>query len=302
VTDSLDVPVELTLAGRTRGLRPLLVALRPRQYTKNLLTLAGIIFAGEASHLDVWPRAALVFFVYCAASSAAYIVNDLLDLTTDRLHPVKRHRPLAAGNLAPVTARIAAIALAGVGLVGAAALGARSLSYLVLFLVIQAVYSWRLKRIPLLDIVLIAALFEIRAFAGAEAIHVPISGWLVACTPLLAAFLALGKRRAELRLVTNGAGSGRDVLRWYSAQLLDRLLAAAAVAAVLAYGAYAVAGPSLWLVATLPLVLAGLSRYLFLLYRREEGEEPENTLLSDPILLATVAIWAAACAALLVVD
>jgi 4-hydroxybenzoate polyprenyltransferase len=292
--------MDLTAPGHSSGLRLLLIAFRPRQYTKNLLTLAGTIFAGDTWQLHVWPRALLVLLVYCAASSAAYIFNDLLDLAADRLHPVKRHRPIASGSLAIVTARSASISLAAVALAGAAALGARSLLYLVAFLAIQVGYSWRLKRVPLLDIALIAALFEIRAVAGAEAIHVPISGWLVACTPLLAAFLALGKRRAELKLVQGGTAPGRGVLRWYSAKLLDRLLRIAAAAAALAYGAYAVAGPSTWLVATVPLVLIGLGRYLVLLYRRGEGEEPENMLLTDPLLLATVAMWAVACAALLV--
>jgi 4-hydroxybenzoate polyprenyltransferase len=294
-----EVPVEVARAPAQR-LRPLLAMLRPRQYTKNLLTLAGIVFAGEAARLHVWPRAALVLLLYCLASSAGYIYNDLRDLSQDRLHPVKRRRPLASGSISTATARTSAALLGVLALAGASVLGATSMAYLLVFLALQAAYSWWLKHVPFLDIALIAALFELRAVAGAEAIRVPISGWLLACTPLLAAFLALGKRRAEVRLVHDGSAPGRGVLRWYSPRFLDRALVVAASCAVAAYAAYAAAGPSTRLLATVPLVVVGLARYLLLLYRRGEGEEPESTLLSDPLLLATVGTWAVACAALLV--
>lgn len=297
--NSVEARTVAEAAPHTR-LHPFVSMLRPRQYTKNLLALAGLVFAGKAAEIHVWPRAALVFLVYCAASSAGYIYNDLRDLADDRLHPVKRHRALASKRVSIGAAFAAAGALVACALAGAAVLGTTSFACVVGFLAIQAAYSWRLKRVPFLDIALIAALFELRAIAGAEAIDVRISGWLLACTPLLAGFLALGKRRAELRLVRDGSVPGRAVLRSYSVPLLDRALVLAAGASAVAYAAYAVVGPTPRLVATVPLVLLGLARYLVLLYRRGHGEEPESTLLSDPLLLATVAVWAFACAALLV--
>ncbi len=298
--NSVDAGLDVSEVAAAKRLHPLVSLLRPRQYTKNLLALAGMVFAGKAADIEVWPSAALVFLVYCAASSAGYIYNDLRDRADDRLHPVKRHRSLASRRVSVATACAAAGVLVVCALGGAAVLGTTSFICAVGFLAIQAAYSWRLKRVPFLDIALIAALFELRAVAGAEAIDVPISGWLLACTPLLAGFLALGKRRAELRLVRDGIVPGRAVLRSYSVRLLDRAVLVAAGATAAAYVAYAAVGPTPRLIATVPLVLIGLGRYLVLLYRRGQGEEPESTLLSDPVLLGTVAIWALVCAALLV--
>jgi 4-hydroxybenzoate polyprenyltransferase len=280
--------------------RALVTAARPRQYTKNLLTLAGIVFAGETRDPALWPRALLVLVVYCAASSAAYLYNDVRDIRGDQLHPVKRHRPIASGALPARIAWSAALALVVAALGGAAVLGWRSLELVCLFLLLQVLYSSGLKRVPLLDVALIAGLFEMRAIAGAEAVSVAISKWLLVCTALLAAFLALAKRRAELRLIGDGV-AGRGVLRWYSTAFLDRLLALTVVASAVAYLAYSIAGPTPWLVTTVPFVLLGLFRYVTLLYRGGHGEEPENTLLTDVVLLVTVTGWAVACAVILVV-
>src|SRR6187397_303844 len=200
-----------------------LVAMRPRQWTKNLLLVAGIIFAAELGDPARWAAAVTAFVAYCAASSAAYLVNDVRDAESDRLHPVKRSRPIARGELSPQVA----LALA------------------------------------------IAGLFVLRASAGAIAVDVRISEWLLLCTFLLALFVALGKRRAELGL--DGVRA-RPALDGYSVGLVDQLLA------------------------TVPLVVYGLFRYLLLLHRRGLGEEPETLLVEDLPLLITVAVWAAACA------
>jgi 4-hydroxybenzoate polyprenyltransferase len=277
-----------------------LAALRPRQWVKNLLLFAGIIFAAQLDDPARWLEAIAAFVAYCAASSAAYLVNDLRDVEADRLHPVKRRRPIASGELRPRVAVVLACVLAVGALAVTASLGLASPACLLCFAALQAAYTLGLKHIVLVDVVTIAALFVVRAAAGAVAVDVRISPWLLVCTGLLALFLALGKRRAELVLVGAERTPGRRVLEGYSLALVDQLLAAVAGATVVAYVLYTVtARDSLALVATVPFVVFGLGRYLQLLHRRAAGEEPENVLLGDVPILLTVAAWAAVCAAIL---
>ena len=176
------------------------VALRPRQWTKNLLLFAGIIFAAQLGDAGRWVAAITAFVAYCAASSAAYLVNDVRDVASDRLHPVKRTRPIARGELGRRRALGLAAALTVLALALVALLGPLSLACMFGFLALQAAYSLRLKTIELVDVIAIAGLFVVRAAAGAVAVDVRISEWLLLCTFLLALFLALGKRRAELAL------------------------------------------------------------------------------------------------------
>ena len=274
-----------------------LVAMRPRQWTKNLLLFAGIVFAAKLGDPSRWAAAVAAFVAYCAASSAAYLVNDVHDVASDRLHPVKRFRPVARGELGPR----AALALAGVlvvaALVLAGSLGPASLACLVAFVGLQAAYSLALKAFELVDVIAIAGLFVLRAAAGAIAVDVRISEWLLLCTFLLALFVALGKRRAELGLEGVNA---RASLSGYSVPLVDQLLSIVAAATIAAYTGYTLAAhDTRWLVATIPLVVYGLFRYLLLLHRRGLGEEPEALLVEDLPLLATVAAWAAACGMIL---
>jgi 4-hydroxybenzoate polyprenyltransferase len=274
-----------------------LVAMRPRQWTKNLLLFAGIIFAAKLGDPARWAAAVTAFVAYCAASSAAYLVNDVRDAESDRLHPVKRSRPIARGELSPRAACVLAATLALAALTLAGALGPPSLACLAAFVALQAAYSLGLKTFELVDVLAIAGLFVLRASAGAIAVDVRISEWLLLCTFLLALFVALGKRRAELGL--DGVHA-RPALDGYSVALVDQLLAIVAAATIAAYTGYALAAhDTRWLVATVPLVVYGLFRYLLLLHRRGLGEEPETLLVEDLPLLVTVAVWAAACAVIL---
>jgi len=299
VVETAPAPV-LELPRRQAPLIAALVALRPRQWTKNLLLFAGIIFAAKLGDPGRWLAAFAAFAAYCAASSAAYLVNDVRDADSDRTHPVKRSRPIARGELGPRPALAFAGALAVIALALAAALGPGSLACMAGFVLLQAAYSLRLKALELIDVLTIAGLFVIRASAGAIAVDVRISQWLLLCTFLLALFIALGKRRAELAL--DGVNA-RPSLSGYSEALVDQLLAIVAAATIAAYAAYTLsAHDSRWLVATLPLVVHGLFRYLLLLHRRGLGEEPESLLVEDVPLLLTVAVWAAACAAILAFD
>lgn len=274
-----------------------LVAVRPRQWTKNLLLFAGIIFAAQLGDASRWAAAVAAFVAYCAASSAAYLVNDVRDAESDRLHPVKRARPIARGELSPRAALVLAGALALAAFVLAGALGPLSLACLAAFVALQAAYSLGLKTFELVDVLAIAGLFVLRASAGAIAVDVRISEWLLLCTFLLALFVALGKRRAELGL--DGVHA-RPALDGYSVALVDQLLGIVAAATIAAYTGYALAAHDThWLVATVPLVVYGLFRYLLLLHRRGLGEEPETLLVEDLPLLVTVAVWAGACAVIL---
>jgi len=277
-------------------------AARPRQWSKNLLLFAGIVFAAKLGDGARWLEGLAVFAAYCLASSASYIANDLRDASRDRLHPVKRHRPIAAGVLPPRTAHVGALAAAAAGLALAAAVGPWSALLLAGFLALQAAYSLALKHVVLVDVMAIAALFVIRAAAGAEAVHVRISPWLLVCTALLALFLALAKRRGELILVGAAETPGRPVLEGYSLELTDQLVTIVAASAISAYSLYTfTARGSKAMMITIPFVVFGIFRYLYLVHRRDLGEEPENVLLRDLPTLACVAAWATSAAVILVV-
>jgi 4-hydroxybenzoate polyprenyltransferase len=294
------VPVVVALPPRRSAARALLVALRPRQWSKNLLLFAGIIFAAEIGDPGRWLAAAGAFVLYCAASSAAYLANDLVDASADRLHPLKRRRPIARRELSARAASAAACLLLVLAFALAAALGWLALGFLLVFLAVQGAYTLGLKHVVLADVMAISGLFVVRAAAGADAVDVRISPWLLLCTALLALFLALGKRRGELVLVGAQATPGRPVLEGYSLALVDQLIAVVAAATVLSYSVYTLtARDTQALAATIPFVLFGVFRYLVLLHHAGEGEEPENVLVGDAPILATVALWAAACAAIL---
>jgi 4-hydroxybenzoate polyprenyltransferase len=277
-------------------LRVLAAALRPQQWSKNLLVFAGILFAAEFDEPKKWIAAVGAFAAYCAGSSAAYLFNDVVDVEHDRRHPLKRARPVASGALARRRAAGTAGVLAVAAVAIAAALGWASLAYMSGFLALQAAYSVRLKHVVLVDVIAIAGLFVIRAAAGAEAVDVRISPWLIVCTALLALFLALAKRRGELV----SAGAARPVLDGYSLPLVDQLVAVVAACTIVAYSLYTFeAREGSAMMATIPFVVFGLFRYLLLMHREDLGEEPERVLLTDVPILATVAAWAATSALIL---
>ena len=277
-----------------------LAAARPRQWTKNLLLFAGLVFAAKLGDATRWAEALAIFIVYCAASSAAYLVNDVRDAAADRRHPSKRLRPVASGELAPRRALAFAGALAVAAIAVAVAIGPLTVAFLFGFLTLQAAYTLGLKHVALIDVLTIAGLFVIRAAAGAEAVDVRISPWLLTCTALLALFIALGKRRGELVLVDAEETPGRRVLSGYSLARVDQLVTVVTAATVTAYSLYTFsARDSRWLMITIPFVVFGLIRYLLLLHRSDSGEEPEHILLTDVPILVTVAAWAATSALLL---
>jgi 4-hydroxybenzoate polyprenyltransferase len=293
-------PEIVQLPQRRSPARAALVAMRPRQWSKNLLVFAGLVFAAKLGDASRWAEAVAAFVAYCAISSSAYLVNDVRDREDDRLHPVKRARPIARGELSVRAAVVFAAVLAALALGLTGALGLTSVALLLAFAALQAGYTLALKHVVLLDVLTIAALFVIRAAAGAEAVDVRISPWLLLCTALLALFLALAKRRGELVLVGAKQSPGRPVLEGYSLELVDQLVAIVASSTVIAYSVYTLtARDSKALLATVPFVIFGVFRYLLLVHRDDVGEEPEQVLLTDVPILLAVAGWIATAAAIL---
>ena len=293
-------PEIVQLPRRRSPLRAALVAMRPRQWSKNLLVFAGLVFAAKLGDPLRWLEACVCFVAYCAISSASYLANDLRDRDDDRLHPVKRSRPIARGELSSRSALAIASVLAVAAPLLVAPLGLASVLLVFAFAALQAGYTLRLKHVVLLDVLTISALFVIRAAAGAEAVDVRISPWLLLCTALLALFLALAKRRGELVLVGAGRTPGRPVLDGYSLELVYQLTGIVASGTVIAYAIYTVtAGHSRALLATVPFVVFGVFRYLLLMHRYDIGEEPEQVLLKDVPILVAVAGWIVTAAAIL---
>ena len=290
----MSVPARVLDLPRPRSLpRAAFLSLRPRQWTKNLLLFAGIIFAAKLGDATRWGEAVAAFAAYCAASSASYLVNDVRDAPHDRVHPIKRTRPIARGELSPRLAEALAVALVLAAFLLVAPLGLASILFLCTFFALQASYTLALKHVVLLDVMTIGGLFVVRAAAGAAAVEVRISPWLLLCTALLALFLALAKRRGELVLVGAEATPGRPVLEGYSLALVDQLVTVVAASTVISYCLYTfTARDSKAMMITIPFVVFGVFRYLLLMHRRDLGEEPEEVLLRDVPILLCIGAWA----------
>lgn len=273
-----------------------LLSLRPRQWVKNFFVFAGLIFSQSLFTPLVWPALA-AFAIFCALSGAIYLFNDLADVEKDRLHPTKRRRPIASGALSvPAGAAIGVLTLVG-SLVAAYALSARFGVVATVYAALLTAYSVWLKHVVILDVLTVAIGFVLRAVAGAAAIGVEISGWLVICTILVALFLALGKRRHEYLTLHGDAAAHRPILAEYSESFLDQMVAVVTASTVTAYALYTMSPDTVakfhtrWLPLTLPFVLYGVFRYLYLLYRRDLGGNPSDLLLSDRALLINTVLW-----------
>lgn len=273
--------------------------LRPEQWTKNGLVFAALLFSGEMREAVSAALAALAFAAFCLASSSIYSLNDALDAREDRLHARKRARPVAAGLIAPGQAVALSVILAAAALyVGFTVKIGLGLS-LLLYLGLNVLYCFVLKHVVLLDVMTVAAGFVLRAVGGGVAVGVELSLWFLVSVPLLSLFLAVAKRRHEL-VTLHEAANHRRVLTEYSAQLLDQMLAVLSGAVIIAYLLYAkdTTRPHLFIL-TGPLVIYGVFRYLYLVYRRSEGGSPDELVLTDVPLLVTVGLWVASVAAII---
>ena len=281
----------------------LLTAIRPGQWTKNLLIFAGLLF-GNASigrglfDLEPLTHAMAAFVIFCSLSGAVYLINDVLDRESDRQHPQKAKRPIASGALAVPAAVTAACLLAGAGLVAAFALSTRFGLVAGAYIGLLALYSGPLKHIVIIDVLTIAIGFVLRAVAGAVAVDVQISHWLLVCTILLALFISLAKRRHEITLLAGEAPTHRPILGEYSPYLLDQMIAVVTASTLIAYIFYTISPETeqkfgtQWLGLTIPFPLYGIFRYLYLIHRRAGGGSPADLLITDRPLLACVALWA----------
>ncbi len=290
-----------------RVLVDLLTSLRPRQWTKNFLVFAGLIFSQGLRQPALVGRVALAFLVFCLLSGSVYLVNDVIDAERDRTHPQKRHRPVAAGRLRPSVATATAVGLMLVACGAAFALSMRFGVVALAYLGLLTAYSAGLKHVVIVDALLIAAGFVLRALGGVVVIDAEFSRWLLLCTILLALFLTFGKRRHELLALEDGAVGHRPILSEYSPQLLDQMIAVVTASTLMAYALYTVAPETAarlgtaQLPLTIPFVLYGIFRYLYLLYRRDLGGDPSEHLLPDRALLVDVALWAGTVVVLLYV-
>jgi 4-hydroxybenzoate polyprenyltransferase len=276
----------------------LIISIRPGQWTKNLLVFAGLLFGRRLFSLPAVVSATLAFVIFCGLSGAVYLVNDVLDRDTDRQHPLKARRPIASGAMPASTAIGSAAVLIAAGLLAAYAVNVRFGVVATGYVALQTAYSRFLKHVAILDVLTIAVGFVLRAIAGAAAVDVEISQWLLVCTILLALFIALAKRRHELVLLAAGATSHRPILGEYSPYLLDQMIAIVAAATLIAYIFYTISPETqqkfgtAWLELTIPFPLYGIFRYLYLVHERDEGGSPADLLLMDRPLLGCVALWA----------
>jgi 4-hydroxybenzoate polyprenyltransferase len=269
-------------------------SLRPAQWLKNGLVFAGLIFGGKLFDPAAVLAACLAALCFCLLSSGFYLINDVRDIDADRLHPVKRRRPVAAGELAPSHAGALGISLVVVAIIGSALLGIGFLLVAVTYAALMAAYNLGMKQIVIVDVFAIAAGFVLRAAGGAVAVDVSISPWLLICTMLLALLIGFGKRRHEL-VALEEASRHRRNLDVYSRPMLDQAVAVTAAGTLIAYAVYTFESDAVpydhRMMLTIPIVAYGIFRYLYLLYQRGEGGSPETLLLSDRALLAAVTIW-----------
>ena len=275
----------------------LLKLARPPQWLKNGIILLALIFAGEMTHPKKVELALLAIAIFCLLSSAVYTFNDLIDRKNDRKHPLKKNRPIASGKVSIGTAITVVVILCSVGLAAAWLINTNFFMTAVVFLGLNLLYTLWLKNIVIVDVMAVALSFVVRAYAGAFAIDVPTSKWMLINTLLLALFLGFGKRRHELVVLEEGAAAHRKILGKYSPYLLDQLIAVVTPSVLVMYMLYSFSTEvslklgTQNLFATIPFVVYGLFRYLYLIHKEEKGGSPTHVLISDLPIMITVLLW-----------
>lgn len=271
--------------------------MRPKQWIKNGALFAPLLFSQNLFNRPLFLKTLEAFGLFCLLAGSVYIINDLKDLQEDRLHPIKRKRPLASGQVSPTLAGVIALVALTVSLIKGWELSVPFFEILMAYLLLQIAYTFFLKQQVILDIFSIAAGFVLRVVAGGLAIGVQLSPWLFICTTLLALFLAMAKRRHELVLLREEATEHRQILKEYSPYLLDQMMGVVTATTVMSYALYTISEETVAkfhtanLIFTLPFVLYGIFRYLYLVHQKVEGGRPEEILLTDRPLLLTVLGW-----------
>ncbi len=279
------------------AVRAALSLMRPHQWVKNGLVLAALVFSRRLFIAHDAALAALAFVAFCALASAGYALNDIADREADRLHPEKRKRPLACGDLSVAAGYLIASSLGAIALILGVALGWAFLGIAALYAGLQFAYSLLFKRFVVIDVIAVSLGFVLRAYAGGVAIGAEVSPWLVFITFVLALFLVLARRRHELIALGDAATAHRDALAHYSVRLIDQMISIVAGATLVSYMIYTASGEveaklgTHYLYLTVPFVAFGILRYLYLVTERNEGGDPARLLLSDTPLLLAVALW-----------
>ncbi len=282
-----------------KELPQLLRAMRPHQWTKNALVLAAIIFAMKWHDMSAVRATVQAFAAFCALSSFTYLLNDLRDAEEDRHHPTKRNRPIASGRLRPSTAWAAGFVLLAAGMALAFDVNAETGLIASTYMFITVLYQLGMKNMVILDVLALSAGFVLRAVAGATAIQAEISPWLLICTMQLSLFLALGKRRGEIVLLGDGAAAHRAALAQYSTYLLDQMISVVTASTVMSYALYTISDRTVKLVGsthmmyTLPFVIYGIFRYLYIIHNTGMSDAPDKALFADKPLLSSVVLFVA---------
>ncbi|HNT34189.1 MAG TPA: decaprenyl-phosphate phosphoribosyltransferase [bacterium] len=293
---------QMSLADITVGL---VVSMRPKQWIKNLFVFASLAFSQNLTHWHLLSETVVTFFLFVAVSSAVYLLNDVLDLESDRVHPQKCRRPIASGTVPKIWALTSSgiLAVGGIGI----CLALESVGYLgrgitlvlFIYLLINAAYSRWLKHVVILDVLLVSVGFVLRAVGGGIAIKVQISGWLVLCTILVSLFLALSKRRHELVMLEGDAANHRQILKEYTPYFLDQMIAVVTASTLMAYALYTMSPEATGrvgqrMIFTIPFVLYGIFRYLYLVHQHQKGGDPTEIMLSDRPMIINVLLWVVA--------
>ena len=279
--------------------------LRPKQWLKNGFVLAPLVFSQQLMESLALERSMGALLCWCAVSSGIYIINDLFDREADRRHPVKCMRPLTNGEVRPETGGVMAAVLLAGGLGGLLTLGPQVLVPGALYAAINLAYSAYFKQVVIIDVMAVASGFVLRVIGGAEAIDVWVSPWLVLCTALLALFLGFEKRRGEQVLLELDADRHRAVLTHYSSKLLDQLISVLTASTVLSYALYTISEETVAkfgtnkLFLTVPFVIYGIFRYLYVAHQKGQGGNPTEVVLRDKPLAANLLLWIAACAVII---
>ena len=301
-------------------LKKILISARPKQWIKNLVVFAPAFLGGEILNLGALPKLIEAFMVFSLLSSCAYLINDVRDREKDRRHPVKKKRPIASGNLSPLSALVTTVLVGGATLFYTATnFNQYFFAGTVTFIILQLSYTFLIRDIIIMDALWVAAAFVVRVYSGAFVLPTPLSAWVVLSVIGLSLLLAFGKRRSERTLLykLHKKLTTRSTLRQYPDALLDSMISLSASYSALAYSIFAfqtspqgglnfsflpatLSSPK-WIMLTIPVVFYGLARYLFVIYEKKEGESPEKVLLTDLPLLLTIFLWLAALFAIIYV-
>jgi 4-hydroxybenzoate polyprenyltransferase len=285
--------------------KALLISLRPRQWVKNLFVVAPLIFSTHLFELERVVESSTAFVVFCLISGAVYLINDIVDIHRDKLHPEKSKRPLASGSIGMGMAVTASVTLVIAGFFSAFLLNYGFFTVVFSYLLLNVAYSFYLKSIVILDVMCVAAGFILRVLGGAVAVSIQPTPWILICTALLALFLAFGKRRHELVNLERKSNTHRGVLEHYSPYYLDQMIAVVTASTLMSYILYTISDETVQrfgstkLLLTVPFVVYGIFRYLYLIHKKGVGGDPTNTLINDLPLIINVALWAV-CSSVLV--